>query len=95
MELQVGNYPWDNAVERGETPNQHVNVEEHSSVEHNFQRACRDISPIMDRFGRIMSDVSVQLWNQVEPGSIRNQNTRNSDPFNSLEARLLSLLRER
>lgn len=84
----TSNYPWDVNIQ--------ARISESIDNDNDFRRHARDLAPLLDRVGRLMSDVSVQLWNQVEPGSYRTSpNPRTLDPLNTLEARLLSLLRER
>lgn len=64
--------------------------------EEELKQLYREVCPLLDRVGRAMSDLSSQLWNHVEPGSLRSSQTnRPIDPAGSLESRLLSLLRER
>ena len=85
-------YPWD----------MHVNSSR-SSPESGFNHGdnrlhtlCREACPLFDRLGRALSDMSTQMWNYIEPGSIRyNQINRPVDPLGSFESRIMSLLRER
>jgi hypothetical protein len=64
-------------------------------IESRLQLLARDACPLFDRFGRLLSDVSPHLWNRAMPGINRPTPVSRFDPFQSLESRLLSLLRER
>jgi hypothetical protein len=68
-----------------------------AAVEERYKQLCRDLCPLFDRFGRTFTDLAPHLWQYAEPDSTlpRNPAARGSDPFHSLEARLISLLRER
>lgn len=65
-------------------------------VEERYQQLLRDVCPLFDRLGRIFTDIAPHIWQRVEPNStLRTTGNRTSDPLHSLEARLMSLLRER
>lgn len=64
-------------------------------VDARLQLLTRDACPLFDRFGRILSDLSPHLWTRAMPGVNRPVPANRFDPFQSLESRLLSLLRER
>jgi hypothetical protein len=64
-------------------------------IDSRLQLLSRDACPLFDRFGRLMADVSPHLWNRAMPGINRPTPSTRFDPFQSLESRLISLLRER
>ena len=64
-------------------------------IDERLQLLTRDACPLFDRFGRLLSDLSPHLWTRAMPGITRPAPANRFDPFQSLEARLLSLLRER
>jgi hypothetical protein len=64
-------------------------------IDSRLQLLSRDACPLFDRFGRLMADVSPHLWNRAMPGINRPTPSSRFDPFQSLESRLISLLRER
>jgi hypothetical protein len=69
--------------------------ETQEEVDSRLQLIARDACPLFDRFGRILTDVSPHLWSRAMPGINRPSPANRFDPFQSLESRLLSLLRER
>ncbi len=87
-------YPWDFYLRGHDEPiiSESVNDNQDARLKNLFREAC----PLFDRLGRAMADMSTQMWNYVEPGSVRqNHHNRPIDPMGSFESRIMSLLRER
>lgn len=70
-----------------------------ADAEQQLHATARSLTPLVDRAGRVLMDLSPHLWELSEPGALAMQQqaaTQHAmDPFQSLEARFLSLLRER
>lgn len=95
------NMPWDNYLPRNENSRSHGDDERLSAegdVDQRLKAYARDICPMLDRLGRVLTDVSQHLWEFADPGARAAQlsaTPRSFDSLQSLEARLLSLFRAR